>query len=250
MPDAPNTTLLSTTPLSTEPLSTAPLRPDALAIPPQHVVIVDTGCANITSVYCALQRLGVDVVVSTDVAVIRAADKVVIPGVGTASQAMHNIHARGLYDTLRQLTQPTLGICLGMQLMTSHSAEGHVACLEVIPGQVLPLDAQGLRLPHMGWNTLQLDAAQHPILHGITSNDYVYFVHSFAVAPSAYTIASCDYGSRFAAIIGADNYIGMQFHPERSSQTGRRLLANFLRLSADQLRSYHRSKTADLETVA
>ncbi len=245
MPDALNTTPLKAMPLDTTALSTEPL-----VIPPQRVVIVDTGCANITSVFCALQRLGVDVVISTDVAEIRAADKVVIPGVGTASQAMHNIHARGLYDTLLQLTQPTLGICLGMQLMTSHSAEGDVACLATIPGEVLPLNAQGLRLPHMGWNTLQLDAAQHPILQGLTSHDYVYFVHSFAVAPSAYTIASCHYGSTFAAIIGADNYIGMQFHPERSSQTGRRLLANFLRLSADQLRSYNRSKTADLETVA
>ncbi len=201
------------------------------------VVIVDTGCANITSVFCAFERLGARVAVSRDAAMIQSADKVIIPGVGTAAQAMANIQERNLTQVLQNLTQPTLGICLGMQLMTDFSAEGNVPCLGLIPGQVLPLESQGLRLPHMGWNTLNKAAGkeQHPVLHGLTTEDYVYFVHSFAVAPSEFMLASCDYGSRFAAIIGKGNYLGMQFHPERSSNTGRKLLQNFLALTATDL---------------
>lgn len=201
------------------------------------VVIVDTGCANITSVFCAFERLGARVAVSRDAAMIQSADKVIIPGVGTAAQAMANIQERNLTQVLQNLTQPTLGICLGMQLMTDFSAEGNVPCLGLIPGQVLPLESQGLRLPHMGWNTLNKAAGkeQHPVLHGLTTEDYVYFVHSFAVAPSEFMLASCDYGSRFAAIIGKGNYLGMQFHPERSSSAGRKLLQNFLALTATDL---------------
>ncbi len=201
------------------------------------VVIVNTGCANITSVFCAFERLGARVAVSRDAAMIQSADKVIIPGVGTAAQAMANIQERNLTQVLQNLTQPTLGICLGMQLMTDFSAEGNVPCLGLIPGQVQPLESQGLRLPHMGWNTLNKAAGkeQHPVLHGLTTEDYVYFVHSFAVAPSEFMLASCDYGSRFAAIIGKGNYLGMQFHPERSSSAGRKLLQNFLALTATDL---------------
>ncbi len=201
------------------------------------VVIVDTGCANITSVFCAFERLGASVMVSRDANVIQSADKVVIPGVGTAAQAMANIQERNLTQVLQNLTQPTLGICLGMQLMTDYSAEGNVPCLGLIPGQVLPLESQGLRLPHMGWNTLKKAAGkeQHPVLYGLTTDDYVYFVHSFAVAPSEFMLASCDYGSQFAAMIGKGNYLGMQFHPERSSAAGRKLLQNFLALTAADL---------------
>ncbi len=205
------------------------------------VVIVDTGCANITSVLCAVERLGAAVTVSADAAEIQNASRVIIPGVGTAAQAMANINARQLTPVLQQLQQPVLGICLGMQLMTSHSAEGDVDCLGLIPGQVQPLAANGLRLPHMGWNTLTpapfngRDA--HPLLQGLSATDYVYFVHSFAVAPSEYLLAACDYGSRFAAVIGRRNFLGMQFHPERSGKVGARLLQNFLTLDAATLRA-------------
>lgn len=210
-----------------------------------NVVIVDTGCANITSVFCAFERLGADVSISADVNVIRAASKVVIPGVGTAVQAMANIKAKGLLEVLQQLTQPTLGICLGMQLMTELSLENPtledsasndtaVVCLGVIPGQVEPLESAGLRLPHMGWNTLK-KTREHAILAGIKDTDYVYFVHSFAVKPSSHTLASCEYGTEFSAIIGKANFIGMQFHPERSSTVGRQLLANFLAATPEEL---------------
>jgi glutamine amidotransferase len=111
----------------------------------------------------------------------------------------------------------------------------------LIPGQVAPLEAKGLRLPHMGWNTLQVEStalqAAHPVLQGITAADYVYFVHSFAVQPSPYMLASCDYGSKFAAVIGRRNFLGMQFHPERSGKVGARLLQNFIQLDAQSLRA-------------
>ena len=125
------------------------------------------------------------------------------------------------------LQQPLLGICLGMQMLTAHSMEGDVACLNLIPSEVLPMQSAGLRLPHMGWNTLH-SISEHPLMRGFSVTDYVYFVHSFAVAPGPHSLALCHYGSDFAAVIGKDNVAGAQFHPERSGKTGARLLQNFL----------------------
>lgn len=192
-----------------------------------QLVIVDTGCANISSVYFAFKRLGVDATISRDARVIKAADKVLLPGVGTAHNAMAKLQQAELVDTLQGLQQPLLGICLGMQMLTGHSMEGDVACLNLIPGEVLPLQSAGLRLPHMGWNTLK-NISNHPLLQGFTATDFVYFVHSFAVASSQYSLALCHYGNDFAAVIGKDNVAGAQFHPERSGKTGARLLQNFL----------------------
>lgn len=192
-----------------------------------QLVIVDTGCANISSVYFAFKRLGVDARISRDAKQIKAADKVLLPGVGTAHNAMHKLQQAELIDTLQNLQQPLLGICLGMQLLSSHSMEGDVPCLNLIQGEVLPMQSAGLRLPHMGWNTLK-NISNHPLLRGFTATDYMYFVHSFAVAPSEYSLALCHYGSDFAALIGKDNVAGAQFHPERSGKTGARLLQNFL----------------------
>ena len=191
------------------------------------LVIVDTGCANISSVYCAFQRLGVDAKVSRDLSVIKNASRLLVPGVGAARQAMANLRERDLIATLQQAEQPLLGICLGMQLLTGHSMEGDVACLNLIPTEVLPLQSAGLRLPHMGWNTLH-SINDHPLLRGFSVTDYLYFVHSFAVAPSPFSLAQCHYGSDFSAVIGKDNVVGAQFHPERSGKTGAKLLQNFL----------------------
>ncbi|GGW50216.1 imidazole glycerol phosphate synthase subunit HisH [Alishewanella tabrizica] len=192
-----------------------------------ELVIVDTGCANISSVYFAVKRLGTEPVISHDANVIKAANRVIVPGVGSAKAAMANLAERELIATLQGLTQPVLGICLGMQMLTAHSMEGDVACLGLIPGEVAPLNAAGLRLPHMGWNTLH-SISSHPIMQGFTEQDYLYFVHSFAVVPSQYSLAQCHYGSDFAAVIGKDNVAGAQFHPERSGKVGARLLQNFL----------------------
>lgn len=201
-------------------------------------VIVDTGCANLSSVKFAIERLGFIATITDDIEQIKAADKVIFPGVGSAKHAMANIIEKGLVETLQSLTQPVLGFCLGMQLMTKSSPEGSkeaiIDCLGMIPTQVDPLNAQGKRLPHMGWNTLTTVAA-HPVLKGINVNDYFYFVHSFAAPISEYTLASCEYGSEFSAIIGKDNFIGCQFHPERSSALGSKIIQNFLELKPQEL---------------
>lgn len=203
-------------------------------------VIVDTGCANLSSVKFAIQRLGFSATITDDIELIKRADKVIFPGVGSAKHAMANIIDKGLVETLQNLTQPVLGFCLGMQLMAESSTEGLsnskegandsvIKCLGVIPTLVEPLDAKGNRLPHMGWNTLT-NVANHPVLKGISVNDYFYFVHSFAAPISEYTIASCEYGSEFSAVIAKDNFIGCQFHPERSSALGSKIIKNFLDL--------------------
>lgn len=203
-------------------------------------VIVDTGCANLSSVKFAIERLGFTATITDDIEQIKAADKVIFPGVGSAKHAMANIIEKGLVETLQGLTQPVLGFCLGMQLMTRSSTEGGkeavIDCLGMIPTHVEPLKAQGNRLPHMGWNTLT-KVADHPVLKGISVDDYFYFVHSFAAPISEYTLASCHYGSEFSAIIGKDNFIGCQFHPERSSALGSKIIQNFLELEPQELKS-------------
>lgn len=202
-------------------------------------VIVDTGCANLSSVKFAIERLGFTATITDDIEQIKAADKVIFPGVGSAKHAMANIIEKNLVATLQGLTQPVLGFCLGMQLMTESSPEGGkddlVECLGIIPTKVTPLDAKGNRLPHMGWNTLT-KVAEHPVLKGISIGDYFYFVHSFAAPVSDYTLASCEYGTEFSAIIAKDNFIGCQFHPERSSELGSKIIKNFLELDSTQLK--------------
>jgi imidazole glycerol-phosphate synthase subunit HisH len=203
------------------------------ALTQQNIVIVDTGCANLSSVKFAVERLGYQSTITDDTSLIKQADKVIFPGVGSATHAMENIVKKGLVETLQQLTQPVLGFCLGMQLMTNSSSENNngetVECLKLIPTEVKPLDAQSLRLPHMGWNTLT-SVSDHPVFAGINVGDYFYFVHSFAAPVSEYTVASCHYGSEFSAAIAKDNFIGCQFHPERSSELGSKIIKNFLEI--------------------
>lgn len=198
----------------------------------QRIVIVNTGCANISSVRFALERLGVSVEVSSEDSVIKSADKVFLPGVGTASAAMQSIEAKQLTETLQQLTQPVLGVCLGMQLMVESSAEsrdGNVNCLGLMPGRVERLKAGDLRLPHMGWNTVK-SKPDSPLFTGIPDDTYFYFVHSFAVPVYERTLASCEYGQAFSAALEYNNYFGVQFHPERSGEAGAQLLTNFVNM--------------------
>ena len=202
----------------------------------QNIVIVDTGCANISSVLYAVERLGYQVTVSDAPEVISQAEKVILPGVGSAKHAMKNIADKGLIETIRSLTQPVLGFCLGMQLMCVESEESginneneKVKCLGVIPTQINAMKVDGLRLPHMGWNTLTIENS-HPIFKGIDAGAYVYFVHSYCAPLSRYTIASCTYGQPFSAAIAKDNFIGCQFHPERSSDIGSLIIKNFLEM--------------------
>ncbi|WP_286235221.1 imidazole glycerol phosphate synthase subunit HisH [Thalassotalea sediminis] len=204
-----------------------------MSVKDQRIVIVDTGCANLSSVQFAVSKLGYDAKITDDIATIERADKVILPGVGSAKHAMDNIRTKGLISTLQRLTQPTLGFCLGMQLMASSSVEGAsnepIECLGMIPTEIKPLASEGLRLPHMGWNTLT-SVSKHPVLAGITAEDYFYFVHSFAAPISEFTVASCFYGSAFSAAIAKDNFIGCQFHPERSSKLGSKIIQNFIEI--------------------
>ncbi|APD90401.1 imidazole glycerol phosphate synthase subunit HisH [Alteromonas mediterranea] len=200
----------------------------------QKIVIVNTGCANISSVRFALERLGVEVDVSDDVKVIKSADKVFLPGVGTAAAAMASIKQKALVDTLQTLTQPVLGVCLGMQLMVETSAEGgfqgagNIDCLNLMPGHVARMESKGVRLPHMGWNTVA--HKEESLFKGIPQDTYFYFVHSFAVPEYEHTLASCTYGNTFSAAINKNNFYGVQFHPERSGEAGAQLLTNFVNL--------------------
>jgi glutamine amidotransferase len=165
-----------------------------------------------------------------DPAVIRAADKVILPGVGAAGPGMARLRELELVDVMRKLTQPVLGVCLGMQLLCTHSEEGDTACLGLIPAEVRRfVEAPGLRVPHMGWNRLAV-SQPHRLLEGLGEDGWAYFVHSYAVPLGDYTVATTDYAGPFSAVVARGNFHGMQFHPERSAAVGARLLQNFLSL--------------------
>lgn len=194
------------------------------------VVLVDSGGTNIGSVHYALQRLDVNAPLTSDPTLIRAADKVILPGVGAAGPGMARLRESGLVEVLRALTQPVLGVCLGMQLLCTRSEEGDTECLGLIPAPVQRLrELPGRRVPHMGWNRLVARQA-HPLLAGLGEDDQAYFVHSYAVPVGDFTLAVADHAGEFSAIISRGNFYGMQFHPERSAAVGVRLLRNFLRL--------------------
>lgn len=193
-------------------------------------VIIDSGGANLASLLFAFERLGARARVCSREAEILAADRVILPGVGAAADAMNRLRHSGVATVLPRLKQPVLGICLGMQLLFKHSEEGSTECLGIVPEQVRRLQAApGLPVPHMGWNQLTR-VKEDPILEGIGPEEYVYFVHSYAAPVSAATLATTDYGVVLSAVVRQDNFWGAQFHPERSAATGAKLLANFLRL--------------------
>jgi len=194
-----------------------------------NVVIIDTGCANLSSVKFAVERLGYPVTVSREPAVLRNASKLFLPGVGTAKEAMKNLADRELITLVKSLTQPVLGICLGMQLLAEFSAEGDVPTLGLISGSINPMPSEGVRLPHMGWNKIQ-PQQDHPLFKDIPSGSYFYFVHSYALAVGDDTIATCTHGKPFTAAVNRDNFYGVQFHPERSSKAGAQLIKNFLEM--------------------
>lgn len=189
------------------------------------LVIVDIGCGNIGSLRMAFERLGIAATISGDAAVIEAADRVVLPGVGAAGFAMDQIRARGLTDVLRSLRQPVLGVCLGMHLMFESSEEGDVETLGILAGRVRRLSAAPDRpVPHMGWSRLTVSDTSS----GVTSGDYVYFAHSFAADDGPATVATADYGRAIPALVRSGNWLGTQFHPERSGAAGARVLEAFV----------------------
>ena len=195
------------------------------------LVLIDSGGANIASVKFALERLGVEGVLAADPDKIARATHVILPGVGAARDAMDKLQARELVECIRGLSQPTLGICLGMQLLFSHSEEGDAAMLDIISGNVRHFKPEAEKtIPHMGWNNVRVEY-EHPLFKDVPDDSYFYFVHSYFAPSGNYTLASCAYGSEvFSASIARDNFMGCQFHPERSGAAGQQVLRNFLEM--------------------
>ena len=194
------------------------------------VAIIDSGGANIASLKFALNRLGVDATLTTDAKTIQNASHVILPGVGAAAAAMHRLTQTGLDELIPKLEQPVLGICLGMQLLAEASEEDDVSCLGILPGVAAKLSASpDAPVPNMGWSRVSV-TGDHALLKDIDDSDYFYFLHSYALPDTEYTLATANHSGDFTAIMAHRNFFAAQFHPERSSRAGARLLANFLEL--------------------
>lgn len=192
------------------------------------IAVIDYDTGNLCSVANALGRLGAEYKITSSPDEIRAADRVLLPGVGEASRAMGKLRERGLAEVIRTLTQPVLGICIGVQLLCRHSAENDTPCLGIFDNKVRKFDPERLKVPHMGWNMIRDLKTQ--LFDGIEPETYVYYVHSFAPTMNADTIATTTYGTDFSAAIRKGNFYGTQFHPEKSAGVGERILHNFLML--------------------
>jgi glutamine amidotransferase len=192
------------------------------------VAILKYNAGNTASVANALQRLGVTPAISEDAEILRSADKVIIPGVGEASTAMAHLRERGLDAMVRSLTQPVLGVCLGMQLMCAESEENNTKCLGIFPYRVRRFSGNGIKVPHMGWNTIS--ELRSSLFDGIARASYLYFVHGYYVEAGEQTTATCTYDDCFSAAISRANFHGVQFHPEKSGAVGQTILENFLKL--------------------
>ena len=191
------------------------------------VVLVNYGAGNIKSLQFALERLGVDGILSSDVTEIQDADKVIFPGVGEASSAMMKLKESGLDLVIPKLKQPGLGICLGMQLMCTHTEEGNTPGLGIFDVAVKRFDSD-FKVPQMGWNTLEKTAS--PLFNTLDSETYMYSVHSYYAGLCKETIAQTTYGISYSCALQKDNFYGVQFHPEKSSKAGSKLFSNFLAL--------------------
>ncbi len=197
------------------------------------IAVVDYATGNLRSVADALRRAGAEFTLTADPAVLRRADRVILPGVGEASSAMSKLRERGLDTVIPTLTQPVLGICIGMQLMCLSSEEGDARCMGIFPTRVLRLPSvtpggAQLKVPHVGWDTIS--GLSTPLFRNLAEDTYIYYVHSFAAEPCAATIATTDYGRPFSAALARNNFFGTQFHPEKSGSAGARILQNFLTL--------------------
>ncbi len=193
----------------------------------EKIVIIDYGAGNIQSIKFALERLGYTGVLSSDAEEIRSADKVIFPGVGEASSAMKKLKSTGLDKLIPQLKQPVLGICLGMQLMCNRSEEGDTQGLGIFDVDVIHFE-KTLKVPHIGWNRIK--DLKTDLFEGIAEQEFVYLVHSFYAPVCSETIAKCDYGVNYSSALKKDNFYGVQFHPEKSSEAGEKILGNFLKI--------------------
>ncbi len=191
------------------------------------IAIIDYRTGNLRSVMNALTRLGADYVLTSDAAEIRRASHVLLPGVGNAAEAMHNLRESGLIPTILQLRRPVLGICVGMQVMCRHSAEGDVECMGIFDTSVLKFQpSPTLKVPHTGWNTI--GNLESKLFTGIPSGAFVYYVHSYYAHLCPDTIATTRQGILYSAALKYENFYGVQFHPEKSGDVGEQILKNFL----------------------
>lgn len=194
------------------------------------LAIIKYNAGNIQSVLNALERLGLNAEVTDDAEKIKAADKVIFPGVGEASSAMRSLKENDLDVIIKELKQPVLGICVGMQLLCEHSEENDTRCLNIIPVRVKKFNSSvHLKVPQVGWNTIF--ELQSPLFKDIPDKSYIYNVHSYYAEDSPYTIAKCDYGLEYAAAIKKANFYGVQFHTEKSAAVGDRIIKNFIELA-------------------
>jgi glutamine amidotransferase len=193
-----------------------------------RVAIVKYNAGNVESVKNALNRLGVESFLTDDAEKLRQAEKVIFPGVGEASSAMDYLRARKLDEVIKSLTQPVLGVCLGMQLLCEFSEENETACLGILPYKVRRFNDANLKVPQMGWNNV-FDLKSE-LFAGVAENSFVYFVHSFYVETGAETIATTDYGLNFSAAVRHENFYAVQFHAEKSGRVGEKILENFLKI--------------------
>lgn len=191
------------------------------------IAIVKYNAGNVKSVYNAVTRLGYEAIITDDFETLQNADKVIFPGVGEASSAMNYLKEKGLDKVIKNLKQPTLGICLGQQLMCAYSEEGNTDCLGIFPIQVKLFPSTEI-VPHMGWNTIY--DLKTPLFNNVQENSDIYYVHSFYCENSEYTIAKTDYILEYSAALNKDNFYATQFHPEKSAGIGEQILKNFLSL--------------------
>ena len=193
------------------------------------IAIVDYKMGNLRSVENALKRLGAEFCVTADPVVIRSADRVLLPGVGNAAEAMENLRKAGLVEVIRSLRRPVLGICVGMQVMCRHSEEGDVECLNIFDARVKRfVPAPDVKVPHMGWN--RIGNLESKLFKGLDGGSYVYFVHSYYPELCPDTIATSHHGVMFSAALKYENFYGTQFHPEKSGDVGECIIENFLKL--------------------
>ena len=191
------------------------------------IVIIDYGAGNVKSVQFALERLGYEAICTNNPEEIKSADKVIFPGVGEAQSAMNEIVKFGLDQLIPKLKQPVLGICLGMQLMCDFSEENQTECLGIFPLKVKRFEVD-YKVPHIGWN--QITNLKSDLFSKVPDNAYMYYVHSYYVPESEYTMASTDYGVSYAGAIHKDNFYACQFHPEKSGELGEQILKNFINI--------------------
>lgn len=192
------------------------------------VAIVKYNAGNVVSVANALNRLGAEHLITDDAYAIASAERVIFPGVGEASSAMGYLTAKNLVNVIRNLRQPALAICLGMQLLTEFSEESNTQCLRILPYRVRRFAGSGLKVPQIGWNTI--GNLSSPLFAGVPESSHMYFVHSYFLEKGEHTIAETCYGPAFSSAIRKENFWGVQFHPERSGKVGARILENFLKL--------------------